>query len=37
MWKMIRDKLITMDEAAGLAKCSYHTIHRAIKKEDFVA
>ncbi|MBU1245344.1 helix-turn-helix domain-containing protein [Myxococcota bacterium] len=34
---MIPDNLITMDEAAGLAKCSYHTIHRAIKKGDLVA
>ena len=35
--KMIRDKLLTMDEAADLAKCSYHTIHRAIKKGDLPA
>jgi excisionase family DNA binding protein len=34
---MIRDKLLTMDEAADLAKCSYHTIHRAIKNGDLPA
>ena len=37
MRKMMQDKLITMDEAAKLAKCSYHTIHRAIKKGDLPA
>ncbi len=26
-----------MDEAAKLAKCSYHTIYRAIKKGDLTA
>jgi excisionase family DNA binding protein len=34
---MMGNKLITMDEAAQLAKCSYHTIHRAIKKGDLAA
>ncbi len=34
---MIRDNLMTIDEAANLAKCSYHTIHRAIKKGDLAA
>ncbi|MEW6290760.1 MAG: helix-turn-helix domain-containing protein [Thermodesulfobacteriota bacterium] len=34
---MIRDNPITIDEAAKLAKCSYHTIHRAIKKGDLAA
>jgi excisionase family DNA binding protein len=34
---MMQDKLITMNEAANLAKCSYHTIHRAIKKGDLPA
>ncbi len=34
---MIRDNLMTIDEAANLAKCSYHTIHRAIKKGDLTA
>ncbi|MCK5231642.1 MAG: helix-turn-helix domain-containing protein [Desulfobulbaceae bacterium] len=28
---------MTIDEAAKLAKCSYHTIHRAIKKGDLAA
>ncbi|WP_169309298.1 helix-turn-helix domain-containing protein [Desulforhopalus sp. IMCC35007] len=35
--KMIRDNPMTIDEAANLAKCSYHTIHRAIKKGDLAA
>jgi excisionase family DNA binding protein len=35
--KMIRDNPMTIDEAASLAKCSYHTIHRAIKKGDLAA
>jgi excisionase family DNA binding protein len=26
-----------MDEAAQLVKCSYHTIHRAIKRGDLAA
>jgi excisionase family DNA binding protein len=34
---MIRDNPMTIGEAASLAKCSYHTIHRAIKKGDLVA
>jgi excisionase family DNA binding protein len=34
---MIRDNPITIDEAAKLAKCSYHTIHRAIKRGDLTA
>jgi len=34
---MIRNTSITIDEAARLAKCSYHTIHRAIKKGDLAA
>jgi len=34
---MMGDKLITMSEAAQLAKCSYHTIHRAIKKGNLAA
>ena len=34
---MIREKLLTMGEAAELAKCSYHTIHRAIKRGDLPA
>jgi len=34
---MIRDNLMTIEEAANLAKCSYHTIHRAIKKGDLSA
>lgn len=34
---MIRDNPMTIDEAAKLAKCSYHTIQRAIKKGDLVA
>ncbi len=34
---MIRDNPMTIEEAAKLAKCSYHTIHRAIKKGDLVA
>lgn len=34
---MMRDNPITIDEAAKLAKCSYHTIHRAIKKGDLAA
>ncbi|EKD40598.1 MAG: DNA binding protein [uncultured bacterium] len=34
---MIRDNAITIDEAAKLVKCSYHTIHRAIKKGDLIA
>lgn len=34
---MIRDNLMTIEEAANLAKCSYHTIHRAIKKGDLAA
>lgn len=34
---MIRDNPMTIDEAAKLAKCSYHTIHRAIKKGDLAA
>jgi excisionase family DNA binding protein len=28
---------MTIDEAAQLAKCSYHTIHRAIKRGDLAA
>lgn len=28
---------MTIDEAAELAKCSYHTIHRAIKRGDLAA
>ncbi len=35
--KVIRDNPMTIDAAANLAKCSYHTIHRAIKKGDLVA
>lgn len=34
---MICDSSMTIDEAAALAKCSYHTIHRAIKKGDLTA
>ena len=34
---MIQDNPMTIDEAAKLAKCSYHTIHRAIKKGDLAA
>lgn len=34
---MIRDNPMTIEEAAELAKCSYHTIHRAIKKGDLPA
>lgn len=34
---MMRGNPITIDEAAKLAKCSYHTIHRAIKKGDLAA
>ncbi|WP_240744748.1 helix-turn-helix domain-containing protein [Desulforhopalus sp. IMCC35007] len=34
---MIRDNSMTIDEAANLAKCNYHTIHRAIKKGDLAA
>ena len=34
---MILDNSLTIDEAAKLAKCSYHTIHRAIKNGDLVA
>jgi len=34
---MIRDNPMTIGEAASLAKCSYHTIHRAIKKGDLAA
>ncbi len=34
---MMGNELITMNEAARLAKCSYHTIHRAIKKGDLAA
>jgi len=34
---MIRNTSITIDEAAELAKCSYHTIHRAIKRGDLAA
>ena len=34
---MTRENPITMDEAAKLARCSYHTIHRAIKKGDLIA
>jgi excisionase family DNA binding protein len=34
---MIRSTSITIDEAAQLAKCSYHTIHRAIKRGDLAA
>lgn len=34
---MILDNSMTIDEAAKLAKCSYHTIHRAIKKGDLTA
>ncbi|MBU0967590.1 MAG: helix-turn-helix domain-containing protein [Proteobacteria bacterium] len=34
---MMRDNPITIDEAAKLTKCSYHTIHRAIKKGDLAA
>lgn len=34
---MIRDNPMTIEEAAELAKCSYHTIHRAIKKGDLAA
>lgn len=34
---MIRDNSMTINEAAELAKCSYHTIHRAIKKGDLPA
>ena len=34
---MILDNSLTIDEAAKLAKCSYHTIHRAIKKGDLAA
>lgn len=28
---------MTINEAANLAKCSYHTLHRAIKKGDLAA
>ena len=34
---MIQDNPMTIDETAILAKCSYHTIHRAIKKGDLPA
>lgn len=34
---MMRDNPMTIDEAAKVAKCSYHTIHRAIKKGDLAA
>ena len=34
---MIRDTSITIEEAAQLAKCSYHAIHRAIKRGDLPA
>jgi len=34
---MIHDTALTIDEAAKLVKCSYHTIHRAIKKGDLTA
>ena len=34
---MIRDTSITIEEAAQLVKCSYHTIHRAIKRGDLPA
>lgn len=34
---MIRDNSVTIDEAAQLVKCSYHTIHRAIKKGELAA
>lgn len=34
---MIQDNPMTIDEAANLAKCCYHTIHRAIKKGDLAA
>lgn len=34
---MIYANPLTIEEAARLAKCSYHTIHRAIKKGDLVA
>ena len=37
MQKMIHDTAITIDEASKLVKCSYHTIHRAIKKGDLIA
>jgi excisionase family DNA binding protein len=34
---MICANSFTIEEAARLAKCSYHTIHRAIKKGDLTA
>jgi len=34
---MICENPLTIDEAAKLAKCSYHTIHRAIKRGDLTA
>ena len=34
---MIQDNLMTIEEAANMTKCSYHTIHRAIKKGDLAA
>lgn len=34
---MICANHITIEEAAKLAKCSYHTIHRAIKRGDLTA
>lgn len=35
--KMSLDNSLTIDEAAKLAKCSYHTLHRAIKKGELAA
>ena len=34
---MIRANSLTIDEAANLVRCSYHTIHRAIKRGDLAA
>ena len=34
---MIRDNLMAIEEAANLAKYSYHTIHLAIKKGGLAA
>lgn len=34
---MTQSNPLTINEVAKLARCSYHTIHRAIKKGDLIA
>jgi len=34
---MTENNPLTIDEAAKLTRCSYHTIHRAIQKGDLAA